>query len=91
MRRGDGLGYDVLSFDADGRERLIEVKTTTYGPATPFLVTRNEVAKSKELEAHYQLYRVFDFRRAPRMFTKAGQIEQAFSLDPVQFSARLRA
>ncbi len=25
--RGDGLGYDVLSFESTGRERLIEVKT----------------------------------------------------------------
>lgn len=90
VSRGDGLGYDVLSFEADGRERLIEVKTTAYGPATPFIVTRNEVAVSKELEAHYQLYRVFDFRRQARLFQKAGQIEQAFVLDPVQFSARLR-
>ena len=29
--RGDGLGYDVLSFETSGRERLIEVKTTNYG------------------------------------------------------------
>jgi len=29
--RGDGAGYDVQSFDADGRTRLIEVKTTGLG------------------------------------------------------------
>lgn len=90
VSRGDGLGYDVLSFEADGRERLIEVKTTAYGPATPFIVTRNEVSVSKELEAHYRLYRVFDFRRQPRLFQMAGQIERAFVLDPRQFDARLR-
>ena len=28
--RGDGLGFDVLSFDESGRERLIEVKTTAF-------------------------------------------------------------
>lgn len=33
---GDGLGYDVLSFDEDGKERFIEVKTTAYGKSTPF-------------------------------------------------------
>ena len=25
---GDGGGYDILSFDTDGSDRLIEVKTT---------------------------------------------------------------
>ena len=33
---GDGAGYDILSFDASGRERLIEVKTTNGGANTPF-------------------------------------------------------
>jgi len=34
--RGDGAGYDVLSFEEDGRERFIEVKTTAYAKETPF-------------------------------------------------------
>ena len=49
VTKGDGLGYDVLSFEESGKERLIEVKTTSYDAATAFLVTRNEVAVSKEL------------------------------------------
>jgi hypothetical protein len=35
--KGDGLGYDVLSFEGTGQERLIEVKTTRFGALTPFL------------------------------------------------------
>lgn len=34
--KGDGLGYDILSFEESGQERLIEVKTTRFGPLTPF-------------------------------------------------------
>jgi hypothetical protein len=45
--RGDYEGYDVLSFEANGAERLIEVKTTKYGKETPFFVSRNEVAVSE--------------------------------------------
>ena len=45
--KGDGLGYDVLSFDADGKERFIEVKTTTFGQATPFFVSRGELTYPK--------------------------------------------
>jgi hypothetical protein len=39
---GDGAGYDVLSFDPAGRERLLEVKTTNGSARTPFFLTRTE-------------------------------------------------
>jgi hypothetical protein len=35
---GDGAGYDVLSFDQAGRERLLEVKTTNGSARTPFFL-----------------------------------------------------
>ncbi|MDO5743419.1 MAG: DUF3883 domain-containing protein [Micrococcaceae bacterium] len=60
--RGDGLGYDVLSFDPDGRRRHIEVKTSRYGAATPFFVTDNEVRVSERTPETYWLYRLYDFR-----------------------------
>ncbi len=87
---GDGAGFDVLSFDSESRERIIEVKTTAYGPATPFFVTRNEVAVSRERAHEYFVYRVFDFRRRARLFQVRGQIDGAFSLEPVQYLANLR-
>ena len=64
--RGDREGYDILSFEENGSERLIEVKTTKYGGETPFFVTRNEVAASERHAARYHLYRLFAFREAPR-------------------------
>ena len=63
--RGDGLGYDVLSFETSGRERLIEVKTTSYGASTPFFVTRRELAVSRDASEQFRLYRAFNFRRKP--------------------------
>lgn len=87
--RGDGLGYDVLSFDADGKERLIEVKTTSFGKRTPFFVTRNEVACSIEERESYYLYRLFAFRKDPRLFTLHGRIDRTCTLDPVQYAARV--
>src|SRR5262245_45183755 len=41
---GDGAGYDILSFDALGKERLLEVKTTVGADTTPFYITRNELS-----------------------------------------------
>src|SRR5690606_17522896 len=59
--KGDGLGYDILSYETDGRERLIEVKTTRYGELTPFFATRNEVEVSEAASGQYNLYRLFNF------------------------------
>lgn len=89
VTRGDGEGYDVLSYETSGRERLIEVKTTAYGPQTPFFVTRNEVAVSNEREAGYHLYRVFGFRKNPRLFQRRGRIDENFELAPEQYLARI--
>ena len=87
--RGDGLGFDILSYEATGEERLIEVKTTAYGPSTPFFVTRNEVAVSREKRNRYHLYRLFDFRRHPRLFGLSGPLDDSLRLEPSQFVANL--
>ena len=85
--KGDGLGYDVLSFDPDGRERFIEVKTTTFGKATPFFVSRSELALSKGAREQFHLYRLFEFRSAPRLFDLKGSLYEHCVLDPVTYRA----
>ena len=85
--RGDGLGYDIRSFESNGDERLIEVKTTTFGMETPFFVTKGELSLSIERPQNFRLYRVFDFRKTPRLFTLNGPIERHCDLDPVTYRA----
>jgi hypothetical protein len=85
--QGDGLGYDVLSFEGDGRERFIEVKTTSFGQQTPFFVSRGELALSRGVKNQFHLYRLFEFRKAPRMFDLTGSMEQHCLLDPVTYRA----
>ncbi len=87
--RGDGLGYDVLSFDASGRERLIEVKTTRFGMDTPFFLSRNEVTVSERESDHYQLYRVFEFRERPKLFTLPGNLRHTCALVPESYVGRV--
>lgn len=87
--KGDGLGYDVLSFDEVGAERLIEVKTTRGGVSSPFFATRNEVEVSDAERTRYHLYRVFAFGRAPQLFTLQGSLRATCLLEPTQYRAEV--
>ena len=88
VSKGDGLGYDVLSFDTSGRELFIEVKTTAFGKDTPFFISKNEVEFSKAFPSDFHLYRLFEFRKAPRMFDLKGPVDRNCHLDPFSFVGR---
>jgi hypothetical protein len=85
--RGDREGFDILSFETNGAERLIEVKTTKHGIDTPFFVTRNEVAVSETMAQAYHVYRLFAFQKSPKLYTLAGAIESTCVLTPATYSA----
>ncbi len=85
---GDGVGFDVLSFDeGDDSERFIEVKTTGLGKHFPFYITANEVRCSEDRPDLFRLYRVFDFGRNPRIYVVTGSVSQEFRLEPVEYRA----
>jgi hypothetical protein len=84
---GDGAGYDVLSFDSGGRERLLEVKTTNGAARTPFFLTRNECGLAAERPADWRVYRVHLFATEPRIFTIAPPLEKAVNLTPETWRA----
>lgn len=86
--QGDGLGFDVLSFDTNGKEKLIEVKTTSFGKETPFFITRNEIDLSRSEADHFHLYRLFDFRKEPHLFSFRGAVDRHCHLDAITFQAR---
>jgi len=85
----DSSGFDVLSYESDGCERLIEVKTTRFGALTPFFASRNEVEVSDRRNENYQLYRIFKFSDQPKLFILPGSLKKTCQLDPISFSARL--
>lgn len=90
VTQGDHLGYDVLSFEPDGAERLIEVKTTAFGRDTPFYLSRNQVEMSRRDADRYHLHRLFRFRAEPRMFSLSGALEDVCLMNPVEFLGRAR-
>jgi len=79
--------FDISSFDEDGSERLILVKTTTCGRSFPFYVSQNHVAFSEERSDDFSLYRVFGFSRRPRLFMLPGAISAHCRLDPTVYRA----
>jgi hypothetical protein len=80
VEEGDGAGFDILSFDLAGHERLIEVKTTNGGAKTPFFVTRNEHRVAGAHVDSWRLYRVHFFSQTPRIFTITPPLNTAVHL-----------
>ena len=61
---GDGLGYDILSFDENGEPIHIEVKATCHGKDTPFFISANELTVFKQSSIRHLLVRVYEFNIA---------------------------
>lgn len=85
--RGDGLGYDVLSFTPEGRERFIEVKTTTRDEFAPFWLSRNEVEFSKEESDRFELHRLYKFEKKMGFYVLPGSLEESCSLKSETYTA----
>jgi len=85
--QGDGVGFDVRSFDRSGADLFIEVKTTRYGRHTPFYISSNELAFSQERRDCYGLYRVFEFRTKPKLFVLPGAVDEQCQLRPQIYRA----
>jgi len=88
--QGAGGGFDIHSYDADGRDRYIKVKTTRYRRETPFFVTANEIAMAATHREHFWLYRVFGFREFPRLYGINGSLHDRFRLEPTAYRATPR-
>jgi hypothetical protein len=87
---GDGMGFDVLSFDdADESEQMIEVKTTGLGKFFPFYVTLTEARCSEDVAEKFQLFRVFDFARTPRVYILTGSLRNSCQLELILFRAAI--
>ena len=84
---GDGAGFDIASFLPDGRDRLIEVKTTNGRERTPFLISRNELAVADERRSKWSLVRLWNFSREPKAFELYPPLDRHVSLTAASFQA----
>lgn len=85
--QGDGAGFDIRSFNNDGSDRLIEVKTTNGMERTPFFLSENERTFAIERSDAFRIVRLYDFARAPKAFEISPPIEEAVHLQPTNYRA----
>ncbi|MEZ9166534.1 DUF3427 domain-containing protein [Vibrio cyclitrophicus] len=92
-KKDDYAGYDVKSFDENGTEKFIEVKTTEKTIGTAFFISRNEVEVSRELGSQYWVYRVYDLNKKTgkaKFYPLNGPVEDHFDLVPENYKARVK-
>ena len=92
--KSDSLGYDILSFDEDGKERYIEVKATRskVGDAN-FFLTINEFKTAQEKENYY-IYLVYDIlSKEPKIWIIGNPFNpenKNVNLEPINFKVSIK-
>lgn len=66
---GDGLGYDIISYNLNGDIKYIEVKTTKGSVNTSFFISKNEL-NFFSTQTNAFIYRVYEFNKEE----KKGQL-----------------
>jgi len=84
---GDGAGYDIASFTADGSPRHVEVKTTNGWDRTPFFITRNELSVAELQSDTWVLLRLYDFARTPKAFELRPPLSRHVALTATAYQA----
>ncbi len=88
---GDGAGYDVLSFQANGAPKYIGVKTTRGSMDAAFFMSANELAFARQHPANYYLYRVYDYdaeASTGNVYVVSGVPGEGFDITPTQYRIR---
>lgn len=85
---GDGAGYDIRSYDVDGAEVYIEVKTTLKDINAGFIITYNELRVAQKNRTKYWIYRIFEFdpnsKSGSVFYLSVDQLEK-MRLIPLQY------
>lgn len=86
---GDGLGYDVQSFEPSGEQLYIEVKSTALAAETPFYFSSAELDFARRHLQFYALYRVSRVDDSPQFFVLRGPAVIDLDMVPVTYQARM--
>lgn len=85
--KGDGAGYDILSYDLNENEKYIEVKTTSKDENHFFFITDNEIEFSKKYPDNYSLYRIYNFKENEEIsyFEIKGDLTDKIEFKPITY------
>lgn len=84
-------GYDIRSFEVNGSEIFIEVKTTSGPKTAAFFISANEVRASIRNPDAFRIYRVFGVGRDPKragVYVLKGDMTRVLELTPSVYRAR---
>ena len=87
QEQGDGAGYDILSFEPNGEERFLEVKTTIGHQRTPFYLSSNERDFAQEAPDRFRIFRLYGWGTQPRAFLIKPPLESSLILSPTAYRA----
>lgn len=90
---GDGLGYDIKSFETNGLEKFIEVKTTRKNTVDGFHISPNEIKVSKEKDNYYiyRLYNLDEKENNADLYIYSGPCDETkFKLTPTSFKVTFK-
>lgn len=89
---GDGIGYDILSYEEDRSKKYIEVKTTKGKKSSSFFITQNELKKSQIEKGNYFLYRLYDLDEKlmkAKLFIINGDLSN-YCINPIKYKVALK-
>lgn len=84
----DGKGYDITSYDENGDEIHIEVKTTVLKNDEPFYMSLNEKDFFLEYPDNYLLYRLYEYHfqsNSAKFFILNPSELKGYSFNPMGF------
>ncbi|WP_290079328.1 DUF3883 domain-containing protein [Lactobacillus taiwanensis] len=89
--QGDGAGFDILSVNKNGKDKYIEVKTTTGNLDLPFYMSKNEKSffELHKNENDVYLYRVYNFdtkkKKGDVKILTCKDILDNYQFDPITY------
>lgn len=90
--RKDGEGYDILSFNENGNEKFIEVKTTAGNEKVPFYLSINEKLFSEQNIGRYSIYRLYNFNEEKNTadFYEIYNLDDELLFQPTEFKVYIK-